>query len=324
MERRPRWETETPSRGRPQPLPGARGSRLPSGRPRAAGGRGSGDGEFVYAALSFPATTAGANCAAAYARAAPPSRRRASPSAMSSWSDVASAPGSPRSTSSPVTRPRSRRPGRRPPSRPPGGRRPSPRARRSRSPRAATGRRRPPRARSTARAAVRHEADRLGQHASGPAPTITRGRPSVAARNSWIPFSGERRPTKSTCGGSSGSPTARGSRRRSGSLAPRARRARAPRPRGTARPRSRAAPGAGSAGRATARAAPARRRFPRAGRRTASRSRARRSRRGASARGRGPRPARPAAPRARSETRKAGSSSASHGRRRRLPTIPCP
>ena len=40
---------------------------------------------------------------------------------------------------------------------------------------------------------------------SGPSPTITRGSPSVASRNSRIPFSSLRRPTKSTCGGSSGS-----------------------------------------------------------------------------------------------------------------------
>ncbi len=54
---------------------------------------------------------------------------------------------------------------------------------------------------------ARDEADRLRHVDAGPAPTITRGIPSVAARNSWMPFSGERRPTKSTCGGSSGSPT---------------------------------------------------------------------------------------------------------------------
>ena len=99
---------------------------------------------------------------------------------------------------------------RRPPSPPPAGRRPSPRARRSRSPRAATGRRRRPHARSTGRARECGTNPTASGTSTGPAPTITRGRPAVAARNSWIPFSGERRPTKSTCGGSSGSPTVSG------------------------------------------------------------------------------------------------------------------
>ena len=47
---------------------------------------------------------------------------------------------------------------------------------------------------------------------SEPSPTITRDSPSVASVNSSTPFSGESRPRKSTCGGSSGSRTVAGSR----------------------------------------------------------------------------------------------------------------
>ena len=124
---------------------------------------------------------------------------------------------------------RRRRQARRPRSRRPGGRMPSPRARRRRSPRDATARRRSPRARSTApsspggtkptasgtrRAAGRLRRRRERRRASPPASSRT-------------PFSAESRPTKRTCGGSSGSATPRESRRRSERRVRRARRARA-------------------------------------------------------------------------------------------------
>ena len=221
-------------------------------------------------------------------------------------------------------RPRPRRRARRPPSRPPAGHRPSPRARRSRSPRGATARRRRPRARSTARAAACGTNPTASGTRSGPAPTITRGRPSVAARNSRMPFSGERRPTKSTCGGSSGSPTPPGSRRRSGSRAPRARRARraasarTPTRAITSRARRRIGRKSHGARRASSTSVPqswttnglpvASAAKPGGSQCAWTRSASRAARRAARAK----------------RTRKTGRSSASHGRRRRLPTIPCP
>ena len=108
---------------------------------------------------------------------------------------------------------------------------------------------------------------------SGPSPTITRGSPSVASRSSRMPFSGESRPTKRTCGGSSGSPTSSGiATTGSGSRARRARRARGPRRRGT-RTRAIATPRAPQqrAREPGQRAARARRPCPRAARRTACR-----------------------------------------------------
>ncbi len=148
----------------------------------------------------------------AASRAAAPSRRRSSASPSSVSIAARSARDRAEGRAGRSRRPRPRRAARRRRSRRPGGRAPSPRARRRRTPRAATGRRRPPRARSTRRARRRDEAERVGDALD----EAGRRRRSLAAcppsprRTRAMPFSSESRPTKRTCGGSSGSPTSAG------------------------------------------------------------------------------------------------------------------
>ena len=212
-------------------------------------------------------------------------------------------------------------------SRPPADRTPSPRARRRRSPRGATGRRRRPRARSTrrpARGGTKPTAS--GTRArSGPSPTTTRGIPSVAATKSRIPFSSDRRPTKRTCGGSSGSPIVAGIVTPLGDDAnvARAELARCVRERLRRAEHERARDGRASA-RPSARAARARRPFPRAGATNGFRVFSAGSAEGSQCAW--TRSASRAARRAAREyeARNSGTRSTFHGRRFRFPTMPCP
>ena len=104
---------------------------------------------------------------------------------------------------------------------------------------------------------VRHEPERRRARgrAAGRRPRSSASSPRRPARARGCPSPGESRPTNSTSGGSAGSPTCRAARPRSGSRAPRARRARAPPRRARSRRRSRAEPGGARAARARARRA---------------------------------------------------------------------
>ena len=166
-----------------------------------------------YARIVSLVAAAHENRSDAAARAAAPSRCLSSSSASSRSTAAAAQPDRAEARAVPSRRPRPHRRARRPPSRPPVARAPSPRARRRRSPRAATGKRRLQHARSSRRA---HSAGRSrppparGLAAARRRRSRAAGR-SVASSSSATPFSSESRPTKSTCGGSSGSPTAAGS-----------------------------------------------------------------------------------------------------------------